>query len=78
MSCYSMPRGLSNHWKTLFNIYIDAKGSLWIGSTLGILHFDPRTKKFTPYPMERVNRVIGTDAQDRILVHMKSSGKLYV
>lgn len=77
VTCYSMPRGLSNHWNTLFNIYIDTKGSLWIGSTLGILHFDPQAKTFTPYPMERVNRVIGMDKQGRLLVHVKSRGKLY-
>ncbi len=77
MTCYSVPPGLSNFWNALFNIYADSQGSLWIGSALGILHFNPQTKQFTPYPMERVNRVIGTDTQGRLLVHVKSQGQLY-
>jgi signal transduction histidine kinase/ligand-binding sensor domain-containing protein/DNA-binding response OmpR family regulator len=77
MICYSMPRGLSNYWNILFNIYIDTKGSLWMGSALGIVNFNPKNKQFMSYPMERVNRVIGADAQGRLLVQVKSRGKLY-
>ena len=39
-----------SQWDLCISIYEDRSGIFWIGSHLGLLRFDPETKKFTKYP----------------------------
>jgi signal transduction histidine kinase/ligand-binding sensor domain-containing protein/DNA-binding response OmpR family regulator len=68
---------LSYYWNVHFNLFEDRQGILWLGTPLGLLRFDPQTKRFTQYPMERVNHIIGQDAAGDLLVEVKSRGQLF-
>ena len=69
--------GLSYYWNVHFNLFEDRQGILWLGTPLGLLRFDPATKNFTRYPMERVNHVIGQHAGGDLLIEVKSRGQLF-
>ena len=44
-----------SQWDLCMSIYEDKSGIFWIGSHLGLLRFDPDTKKFTKYPFAGKN-----------------------
>lgn len=70
-------QALSYYWNVHFNLLEDREGMLWLGTPLGLLRFDPTTKRFTHYPMERVNHVIGQETNGALLVEVKSRGQLF-
>ncbi|MBD2703441.1 hybrid sensor histidine kinase/response regulator [Spirosoma sp. BT702] len=69
--------GLSYYWNVHFNLFEDRQGVLWLGTPLGLLRFDPTTKTFTRYPMERIIHAIGQDARGHLLIEVKSRGQLF-
>ena len=77
VTAYNQLPGRSYYWNVHFNLFEDRQGLLWLGTPLGLLRFDPATKIFTRYPMERVNHIIGQDAQGHLLVEVKSRGQLF-
>ena len=77
VTAYSQHAALSYYWNVHFNIFEDRAGLLWLGTPLGLLRFDPATGKFTQFPMERVNHIIGQDAQGDLLIEVKSRGQLF-
>jgi signal transduction histidine kinase/ligand-binding sensor domain-containing protein/DNA-binding response OmpR family regulator len=77
VTAYSQRKALSYYWNVHFNLFEDRAGLLWLGTPLGLLRFDPATKKFTRFPMERVNHIIGQDAHGDLLVEVKSRGQLF-
>jgi signal transduction histidine kinase/ligand-binding sensor domain-containing protein/DNA-binding response OmpR family regulator len=77
VTVYNHPLKLSYYWDVIFNLFEDRQGILWLGTPLGLLRFDPVTKNFTKYPMERVNHIIGQSANGDLLVEVKSRGKLF-
>ncbi|MCF0052436.1 ATP-binding protein [Dyadobacter sp. LJ53] len=77
VTAYNQLPGLSYYWNVIFNLFEDQQGILWLGTPLGLLRFDPETKSFKQYPMERVNHIIGQDARGNLLVEVKSRGKLF-
>jgi ligand-binding sensor domain-containing protein len=77
VTAYSQHAALSYYWNVHFNIFEDRAGLLWLGTPLGLLRFDPATGKFTQFPMERVNHIIGQDAQGDMLIEVKSRGQLF-
>jgi signal transduction histidine kinase/ligand-binding sensor domain-containing protein/DNA-binding response OmpR family regulator len=77
VTAYNQHSKLSYYWNVIFNLFEDGQGILWLGTPLGLLRFDPVTKKFTQYPMERVNHIIGQNAQGDLLIEVKSRGELF-
>lgn len=74
---YNQHSDLSYYWNVIFNLFEDRQGILWLGTPLGLLRFDPLTKNFIQYPMERVNHIVGQNKQGDLLVEVKSRGKLF-
>lgn len=77
VTAYNQLPGLSYYWNVHFNLFEDRQGFLWLGTPLGLLRFDPATRKFTQYPMERVNHIIGQDVRGELLIEVKSRGQLF-
>lgn len=77
VTAYNQLPGLSYYWNVDFNMFEDRQGYLWLGTPLGLLRFDPATKKFDRFPMERVNHIIGQDTRGDLLVEVKSRGQLF-
>lgn len=77
VTAYNQLSGLSYYWNVYFNLFEDRNGLLWLGTPLGLLRFDPATRKFTQFPMERVNHIIGQDARGDLLIEVKSRGQLF-
>ncbi|WP_426295213.1 hybrid sensor histidine kinase/response regulator transcription factor [Dyadobacter endophyticus] len=77
VTAYNQLPGLSYYWNVDFNMFEDRQGYIWLGTPLGLLRFDPATTKFIPFPMERVNHIIGQDTRGDLLVEVKSRGQLF-
>lgn len=77
VTAYNQRAALSYYWNVHFNLFEDRTGLLWLGTPLGLLRFDPAARKFTQFPMERVNHIIGQDARGDLLIEVKSRGQLF-
>ncbi|MCF0041491.1 hybrid sensor histidine kinase/response regulator transcription factor [Dyadobacter fanqingshengii] len=77
VTAYNQHPALSYYWNVHFNLFEDRQGILWLGTPLGLLRFEPETKNFTQYPMERVNHIIGQDTRGDLIVEVKSRGQLF-
>ncbi|SKB78483.1 Signal transduction histidine kinase [Dyadobacter psychrophilus] len=76
-TAYNQLPGLSYYWNVHFNMFEDRHGLLWIGTPLGLLRFDPVTRRYSRFPIERVNHIIGEDAGGNLLIEVKSRGQLF-
>src|SRR5690606_2309506 len=52
VTAYPIDSDKGNGWNSLYNstIFEDEQGVLWLGSSLGIVSFDPATEKYSLYP----------------------------